>query len=151
MANVKGITPESGIGSIGRKQVQEQKPAERIEREQHAIERIKEDSLQVDQQRKLDAQMIEDARLLLEELPEIRDAKVAEVRSKLAEGFYDNPDVIKAVADKIVNDPAALQKITGEKVRPDKVDEARDRLNSGYYNQEDVLNETARRIIKRDS
>jgi len=150
MTNIKGISPESGVSPLGRKQVQEQKPVEKTEREQQTAENIREDSLQIDEQRKRDAQMIEDARLLLEELPDVRDAKVKEVRQKLAEGYYDDPKVLKAVAEEIMKDTAALQRKTGEEVRPDKVEEARDRLKSGYYDSEEVLNETAHKIIKRN-
>lgn len=44
-----------------------------------------------------------DARNGLNNVPEIRETKVHEVREKLSSGFFDRPEVIKRLADKLIS------------------------------------------------
>ena len=37
------------------------------------------------------------------EIPDVRIAKMEEVRAKLRDGFYDSPEVIEQVADKVID------------------------------------------------
>ena len=46
-------------------------------------------------------QSVENLKTVVSEIPDVRDAKVEEVRAKLKDGFYDRPEVIEEVAKKL--------------------------------------------------
>ncbi|RJP79941.1 MAG: hypothetical protein C4524_04460 [Candidatus Zixiibacteriota bacterium] len=118
------------------------------------------DQVQVDRQRVEEARLEESARLLLEELPEVRPDRVAEARRRLAQGHYDRPEVLEQTAGKIA---AEQQETAARKLKDDSnsglgnpvsgaeneahVERTRSRLAAGYYDQVEILDEVARHIV----
>ena len=153
MINIPKISPESSVGKVGRgQQTAPQAPSE-TKQEKITPEPTSKDILQVDPKRREDARLFENARLLLEELPDIRPERIEEVRRRLQAGFYDRPEALEETAKKILREePLQESAETSKEDQADneRVQQARRRLVSGYYDQSDVLDETARRILKRD-
>jgi hypothetical protein len=150
MSNIKEITPDPNVARVDRKPTTPVKESKETLRDDH-IQSLTEsgrDVVQVDARRAEDARLEENARLLLEELPDGRPDRVAEAKRKLAEGFYDRPEVLEETAGKITQDRAA-QKAAIYQVNPHDVARAKTRLAQGYYEQPEVLDETARRIVKK--
>jgi hypothetical protein len=161
MTNIKEISPEASIGKVGRGQPAAAQAPEESRRGKVPAESSQRDILQVDEKRRDEVRLIENARLLLSELPDIRPERVEEVRRRLREGFYDRPDVIEKVVDQILKEgsfraSSARKAETGSEAKiseeeqksEERVQRARRRQANGYYDQPDVLDETARRILK---
>lgn len=162
MTNIKEISPESALGKVGRGQPTAPKPPEETAPEKADATPDRKDILQVDEKRRQEVRLMENARLLLEELPDTRPERIEEVRRRLQEGFYDDPEVVEKVVDKVLEElsqrKSAIGKLKSEtevkednSTDPKRVQQARHRLARGYYDQPDVLDETARRILKENS
>ncbi|MCX6639284.1 MAG: hypothetical protein NTW14_02215 [bacterium] len=145
MNNIKEITPDPAIGTVGRGQLSGAKGTAENERKPAAAEEIQQDQLQVDDKRRDETRLVENAKLMLGELPEVRTDKVELARQRMQEGYYDRPEVLQAAAEKI-----AKQEIGGEsdQINPQNVQRARQRIVSGYYDQQQVLDQTAEKIVK---
>jgi hypothetical protein len=142
MTEVKQISEESAIGKVSRGTPASQpKTAEEIKKEKTGEEVARKDSLQVNEKLREEATLVENARLLLDELPEVREDKIALARRRLAEGFYDKAEVIEKTAAKMV-DEKNQDRAAG------RVDKARNRLAEGYYEKPEVIDETARKIVR---
>ncbi len=141
MNDIKEISPEAGIGKVGRGQpAAPQKTAEEVRQEQAADVAKKQDSLQVDQQRKQEAHLIENSRLFLDELPDVRAYRVQQAKRRLQEGYYNRPEVLEETAAKLLQDES---EISAENVK-----QAQNKLAGGQYDKPEVLDETAQRIIR---
>ncbi len=160
MSNIPKIIPDASLGKVDRGQQTPTQPARESSREEAAPEAEKRDLLQVDRERQEEARFTEDAKLLLEEFPEVRRDRVEEVRRRLESGYYERPDVLEQTADKLLNDETALKPLiprnlvdihrTDDLTEAERMQIARRRLLDGYYDQSEVLNETARKIQKSD-
>ena len=104
MTNIKEISPESALGKVGRGQPAAPKPPEESAPEKAGGAPEQKDILQLDEKRRQEVRLTENARLLLEELPDVRPERVEEVRRRLREGFYDDPEVVEKVVDKILEE-----------------------------------------------
>ena len=164
MNDVKGISPEAAIGKVDRKQPAISPSTEESKRQESGVESIPKDSLQVDKERRDEARLLDNARLLLDELPEVRSDRVELAKRRLEAGYYDRPEVLAKTAGKILDSeaqvtlsPLKANDGTGERITSDnlrdgaRVEEVRRRLGSGYYEQAEILDETARRILKKNS
>ncbi len=140
MNDIKQIAPDAAIGKVGRKQTNASKPSEEIRKEKSAEVSDRKDSLQVDQMRKEEAHLIDNSRLLLEELPEVRNDKVALARQRLQEGFYDKPEVLNETTSKLLKEQSEITDMNVQQVKS--------RLAKGYYDSPDILNQTAGNILK---
>ncbi|MDA0746909.1 MAG: flagellar biosynthesis anti-sigma factor FlgM [bacterium] len=97
----------------------------------------------------------------LESVSDVRQARVEEVRGRVASGFYDRPEVRQAVADAILDSGAvdhvgqeaqqvrAVRNHVGDvpDVRTDRVEEARRRIVAGHYDSAGAQGETADRVL----
>ena len=95
----------------------------------------------------------------VESASDVRQARVEEVRQRVANGFYDRPEIRKAVADAILNSGVVdavgqeakqtrevRQQVDGlPDVREDRVGLAKQRVAAGFY--ESVKTETADRFL----
>lgn len=161
MDNVKEIRPDAHVGQVSRQQpASARQPADSVrEKEGGNAADSSRDILQVDQRRREDVRLEENAKLLLKELPDVRLDRIEEARRRLQEGFYDQEDVLRQTADRILQDqrPSSTAEVkqtsapTPRTTELSKVDQARNRLNAGFYDQPEILEETARRILKRNS
>jgi anti-sigma28 factor (negative regulator of flagellin synthesis) len=150
MTNVKGIAAESGINQVKRGTTVSPSTPDEIKRDRKAEKGgAQEDTLQVNQERRRAAGMIENARLLLEELPDSRPERIAQVKQRLQEGFYERAEVLEGTAGKILDDLQAKPPKTVSEDEADKIDQVKNRLRDGYYDRLDILEETARRILKK--
>ena len=141
MTEVKQISEDSAIGKVSRGAPAAQpKSAEEIKKEKAIGEVPRQDSLQVSEKLREEAALVENAKLLLEELPEIREGKVAQAKQRLAEGFYDRAEIIEQTAAKMMEENA--------QDRTANVDQAKNRLAEGYYEKPEVIEDTARKIIR---
>lgn len=91
---------------------------------------------------------------------DVRQARIDAVRQRVAEGFYDRPEVREAIADAVmdsglvddVRDEArqvqtARQEIKNvPDVRSDRVDQAKRRIATGFYDQQATQDEIGRRL-----
>ncbi len=64
---------------------------------------IKPDTIDISKETKDFIQMIANLKTAVNEMPDVREAKIEEVKAKLKEGFYDKPEVIGEVADKVID------------------------------------------------
>ncbi len=153
MTNVKGIAAESGINPVKRGTTASPSAPDEIKKEQKATSgAAPEDTLQVDQERRRTAGMIENARLLLEELPDTRPERIAQVKQRLREGFYERQEVLRDTAGKILDDLKVnpfTEKAGGTGSESEKIERVKNRLQEGFYDRRDVIEETARRILKK--
>lgn len=103
----------------------------------------------------------EDAVAALKETPDIRQARVDQVKARVAQGYYDRPEVRQAVADSLL-DSGAMKGAATEKrqanaaksalantpdVRQDKVDRAKQRVASGFYDTQEVRQKAADGLV----
>ena len=103
----------------------------------------------------------ESAANALKDTPDVRQARVEQVKGRVAERFYDRPEVRKAIAGSIL-DSGLLNEIASERrqvdsarsalndvpdVRENRVAEAKARAAQGFYDQPQVRNQAANNII----
>lgn len=153
MNEIKQIAQDAALNEVARQQAAAAKeisaPAD--QRGAGAAPRSGADTIEFDPRRREDAIIEENAKILLNELPEVRSERIEEARRKLESGFYDRPEVIEQAAQNVQNEldqtAALAQK---QKTEDEMVDGAQRRLIQGYYEQPEVLDETARRIANRE-
>jgi hypothetical protein len=92
-----------------------------------------------------DSRSLEGAKLVIETLPEVRTDKVELARQRLAEGYYDKPEVRDAIAGKMLADPEANPAI-GELDEKD-ISSIKSKLQTGFYDQPDVRDKIAGGMI----
>lgn len=102
------------------------------------------DRAEIDRISREDARILEGAKLLYEALPEVRSDKIKLARQRLAQGFYDRPEVRQEIANRLVADPEAhaVPPLTEEKTSVIK-----GRLENGYYDQPEVKSQIARNLL----
>lgn len=61
------------------------------------------DGIEISEEAQEIRKIIGEARSELHNAPDIREAKVADVTAKLSSGFYDRPEVIERLADKLIS------------------------------------------------
>lgn len=71
-----------------------------------------------------------------------RSAKLDEVRRKIAQGFYDDPDTIDQLASKMVEESM------GDAGKANDLNVVRRRTEEGYYDRPEVINRTAENMLK---
>ena len=164
MTNVKGISPEAAVGKVDRRQPATPPTPEESKREKSGVESIPKDEIHVDKERRDEARLVDNARLLLDELPEVRSDKVELAKRRLEAGYYDRPEVLGKTAGKIldsesqekaipikVDDGTGRKTTSGNLQEGERAEQIRRRLGSGYYEQAEILDETARRILKKNT
>jgi anti-sigma28 factor (negative regulator of flagellin synthesis) len=104
----------------------------------------------------------ENAAAALKETPDVRQARVLEVKERMASGYYDRPEVRQAVADSILNSGVMKPVVTEKRqvdtakaalaktpdVRQDRVDQAKQRAASGYYETPEVRRKAVDGLIE---
>lgn len=153
MTNIKGISAESAIGQVKRGKAAAPQTPEEIKKEQSPEKSPGSDTLQVNQKQREITQLVENARLLLDELPDVRPDRVEQAKQRLQEGFYQRPEVREEIAQKILDEFSTLktdQNNTAEQSSTKRTERAKSRLSNGYYDQPEILDETARRILKKN-
>lgn len=155
MTNIKEILPEAAIGKLDRKQPTAPRAPDESRPEKIQEESKQRDLLQVDEKRRDETRLVENAKLLLEELPDVRSDRVEQARQRLENGFYDRPEVLDQTAGKLLESesPEGLTQLRNVSVADEnsnvqKVQTSQDRLSSGYYEQDGILDKTAQRILK---
>jgi anti-sigma28 factor (negative regulator of flagellin synthesis) len=97
----------------------------------------------------------------LEAASEVRQARVEQVRQRVASGFYDRPEVRQAIAEAVLDSgvvdgverEARFARTAQDKiadvpdVREDRVAQARQRVASGFYNSTGVMADSADSIL----
>ncbi len=97
----------------------------------------------------------------LEAVSDVRQARVEEVRQRVATGFYDRPEVRRAIAETVldsgvvddVGQEAGQVRATKEllpevpDVREDRVALARQRVASAYYDSANITSQVADRVL----
>ena len=91
-----------------------------------------------------EARLLEGAKLVLESLPEVRADKVELAKQRLAEGFYNKPEVQAAIAGRILAD-RELNPAPG--LTPEREAEIRRRLDSGFYDSPEAQDKIARGLL----
>ncbi len=146
MTDIKEISPDAALKGVERKKTSPTKEVDGgVRRLQDGVHPTDQDILQLDEKRRADAVLEENAKLLLKELPEVRKERVEAVKKKLVEGFYDRLEVLQKTAVKIE------EEVEGDKARNAEkaLDPIREKLSRGFYEQTEVLQETAEKIGKK--
>lgn len=98
----------------------------------------------------------------LKETPDVRRARVEEVKARVAQGYYDRPEVRQAVADSVLNSGVVKEAVAEKRqanaiktavastpdVRKDKVDQAKQRAASGFYDVPEVRRKVADGLVE---
>ena len=63
----------------------------------------KNDSVDISKDARKLEQTITDLKTLVSEIPDMRSEKMEEIKAKIKDGFYDRPEVILQVAEKIID------------------------------------------------
>ena len=63
----------------------------------------KNDSVDISKEERKLEQTITDLKTLVSEIPDMRSEKMEEIKAKIKDGFYDRPEVILQVAEKIID------------------------------------------------
>ena len=97
--NISKTSLNAKIANAGRVEAnQSQIKAEKDKRDAHA----KLDTVDISKEARNLEQTVGNLKTVVSEIPDVRDAKVEEVRAKLKDGFYDRPEVIEEVASKVI-------------------------------------------------
>lgn len=98
----------------------------------------------------------------LNAVSDVRQARIDAVKQRVAEGFYDRPEVREAIADAVL-DTGVVEGVRQEarqvgearseienvpEVREDRVEQARRRVASNFYDSANARVETANRILE---
>ena len=98
----------------------------------------------------------------LNAVSDVRQARIDAVKQRVAEGFYDRPEVREAIADAVL-DSDVVEGVRQEarqvgearseienvpEVREDRVEQARRRVASNFYDSANARVETANRILE---
>lgn len=93
---------------------------------------------------------------------DVRQARIEAVRQRVAEGFYDRPEVREAIADAVL-DSGLVDDVQGEArqvkqarqdiqdvpdVREDRVEQAKRRIATGFYDLQATQDEIGRRLAE---
>lgn len=111
----------------------------------------------LDRQKKVDA-----TKVAVEQQPDVRADRLKDVSKRIADGYYNRPDVIEKITDSVIksgvmNDAiqarnavsTVLQKMDETPdVRQDQVDNARNKAAEGAYDQPEVIEKVADEILK---
>ncbi|HHT9146980.1 MAG TPA: flagellar biosynthesis anti-sigma factor FlgM [Candidatus Wunengus sp. YC61] len=98
--NISKTSLNVRVANTGRIEAnQSQTKAEKGKRPVHT----KLDTVDISKEARNLEQTVGHLKTVVSEIPDVRDAKVEEVRTKLKDGFYDRPEVIEEVANKVVD------------------------------------------------
>ena len=90
-----------------------------------------------------DARLLDAAHMVFNALPDIRAVKVALAKQRLADGYYDLPDIQDQIASKLAGDPEASPDKPLDSTRQAQI---QNRLSDGYYDKPKVLDQTAQAL-----
>ncbi|MBI2471710.1 MAG: flagellar biosynthesis anti-sigma factor FlgM [Planctomycetes bacterium] len=98
--NISKNSLNARVANTGRVEAnQSQIKAEKGKRPVHT----KLDTVDISKEARNLEQTVENLKIAVREIPDVRDAKVEEVRAKLKDGFYDRQEVIEDVANKVID------------------------------------------------
>ncbi|HHT9138786.1 MAG TPA: flagellar biosynthesis anti-sigma factor FlgM [Candidatus Wunengus sp. YC60] len=98
--NISKNSLNARVANTGRVEAnQSQAKAEKGKRPVHT----KLDTVDISKEARNLEQTVENLKTVVSEIPDVRDAKVEEVRAKLKDGFYDRQEVIEDVANKVID------------------------------------------------
>ena len=98
--NISKTSLNARVANAGRVEAdQSQINAEKGKRPVHT----KLDTVDISKEARNLEQSVENLKTVVSEIPDVRDAKMEEVRAKLKDGFYDRPEVIEEVAKKVID------------------------------------------------
>ena len=142
---VHEILNGGGIGSI---RGAEGKPVDKPElKPQQNVEPLQSgaDRADIGEVSREDSRSLEGAKLVFETLPEVRTDKVELARERLAEGYYDKPEIQDAIAGKMLADPE-VNPAAGE-LNDNEVAAIKNKLQTGFYDQPDVRDKIASGMV----
>jgi|GEM_PF-1115541 anti-sigma28 factor (negative regulator of flagellin synthesis) len=101
--------------------------------------------------------LVELASARLREIPDIRQAKVEEVKGKVASGFYNDEQVIRDVAAHMARSAEFREALAAENQAASQVDPERlkklvvvmNRVERGFYDSEEVQKKVSGQILSR--
>lgn len=92
-------------------------------------------------------------------LPEVREERLAQVRQRVAAGFYDGEDIVAQISDRMVKQSALGELVPGGDAaapgtptpdpayRGDLMRQVNDKIQSGFYSDQDVMRFVADRLM----
>ncbi len=88
---------------------------------------------------------LEASKLLLESIPDVRLDKIELARRRLADGFYDQPEIRAEIAARMISDPEVNPALN--KLSAGETEKIRERLQSGYYDKPEIREDIAKGMI----
>jgi len=98
--NISKTSLNTGVANTGRAEAnQSQIKADKGKRPVHT----KLDTVDISKEARNLEQTFENLKTVVRDIPDVRDINMEEVRAKLKNGFYDRPEVIAEVANKVID------------------------------------------------
>ncbi len=99
---IEDISKTSLHPGINTNRVGINQPHTKVEKDKHLAEE-KIDSVDISKEARELEQTVASLKTSVREMPDVRAAKMEEIRAKLKDGFYDRPEVIEQVAKKVAD------------------------------------------------
>jgi len=94
---------------------------------------------------KVESNLLEGAKLVFEAIPDVRADRVALAKQRLADGFYDKPEIADRIADRMVADPEAQPSAS---LSLSQQGEIRRKLAEGFYDSPEAIEKIAGGLIE---
>ncbi len=101
MENISKVSINAKVGNTNRADTNQVHP--KTEKDKQSTRTTGPDTIDISKETKNFIQMVANLKTAVSEMPDVRAEKIEEVKAKLKEGFYDKPEVINEVANKIVD------------------------------------------------
>ncbi len=102
------------------------------------------DRAELNQSAQVESTLLEGAKLVFEAIPDVRADKVAQAKQRLAEGFYNKPDVIDQIATRLAGDPEAIPSVPLSLAQQGEI---KRRLSEGFYDSPEALDKIAGGLV----
>lgn len=103
------------------------------------------DRAEFNREAKVEAQILDAAKLVYEALPDIRADLLSLARQRLADGFYDRPVVMEQIARGLAADPEAQPT---PPLSLEQQAEVKRRLAEGFYDRPEAVGRIARGLAE---
>jgi anti-sigma28 factor (negative regulator of flagellin synthesis) len=103
------------------------------------------DQAEFHQTAKVESHLLEGAKLVYEAIPDVRTDRVAQAKQRLAEGFYNKPEVIDQIATRLAADPEARPSAPLSLAQQGEI---KRRLSEGFYDTPEAIDKIANGLVE---
>lgn len=98
------------------------------------------DQAEFHQEARVESHLLEGAKLVYEAITDVRTDRVAQAKQRLAEGFYNKPEVIDQIATRLAADPEARPSAPLSLAQQGEI---KRRLSEGFYDTPEAIEKIA--------